>query len=121
MKVQAVSLSKNKPNTTSSKGIINYEVLLEMMHVRHHTRKSIARMCGVTQQAYGHWIKHGLLMPGSVILETARILGVPYERIGEIFFCERTSYSNKKHQKFKSLNVIKGDNQIKTEPYLNLE
>lgn len=91
---------------------INYEDLIELMHVRHQTRKSIARTCGVTQQAYGRWIKGGLLMPGSVILETARILGVPHERFGEIFFCVMVRNNTIRYRKFGPMDALEGDRNI---------
>ena len=104
------SVKKIIPHPVKDK--INYEDLLELMHVRHQTRKSIARTCGVTQQAYGRWIKSGLLMPGSVILETARILGVPYERFGEIFFCVMVRNSSIRYRKIGPMDALEGDRNI---------
>jgi len=109
MKSRNANLAVNKAIPHPVKDKINYEDLVELMHVRHQTRKSIARTCGVTQQAYGRWIKSGLLMPGSVILETARILGVPYERFGEIFFCVMVRNNTIRYRKIGPMDALECD------------
>ena len=116
MKSRNAILAVNKAIPHPVKDKINYEDLVELMHVRHHTRKSIARICGVTQQAYGRWIKSGLLMPGSVILETARILGVPHERFGEIFFCVLVRNNSIQHRKIGFMDALEGDRNINCIP-----
>jgi len=121
MKSRNANLAVNKAIPHPVKDKINYEDLVELMHVRHQTRKSIARTCGVTQQAYGRWIKSGLLMPGSVILETARILGVPYERFGEIFFCVMVRNCSIRYRKIGPIDVIESEKQTKYFPDVRTE
>jgi len=74
---------------------IDYSELLELMYVRHHTRKSIAKRIGYTPQALGAWLKDRKPMPGDAVVKTAKILNIPTEKIGYYFYTEGNRYEEK--------------------------
>lgn len=68
---------------------IDYTELLELMYLKHHTRKSLAKESGYTEQAIGGWLKQGKPMPGRAIIHITKRLRIPDEQIGIFFFTQR--------------------------------
>lgn len=65
---------------------INYEDLLELMHLRHHTRKSVAQAIGISGAAYGRYFSKGIPMPGEIVIGTAQVLDIKSEDYGRYFY-----------------------------------
>lgn len=66
--------------------MIDYEELLELMYLKHHTRKTLAKPAGLTPQAVGRYFAHSLPMPGDLVISIADTLGIAREDIGKFFY-----------------------------------